>query len=393
MDTSQTSPRAESKTCYQVNFSTSLGGAEIYTRFFSRALLAKGWKTTLYINEKADFWHGMDLHGIDLVPLKHKDELPANLPARRSLIVTHTPLSGQLANRLRQTHILTGIVHHPIYGGNGEPYRSYQLLFPVSRHVIDTLETAGIHHYHPEPLYGVADLNRLKQTRDLPLIATPIYDWDKRKLRDRLLRLVYPLFWAIRPTRHFERKEGLTLGIVSRIAAAKQFPALFEILSPVIRKFPQAHLEIFGSGVGYASIRKLRKSLAPIKHQVRFWGPQTDLNKVYHSMDFLLAGLPEKEAMGLNILEAQFCGTPVLATNAKPFNEIVKDGKTGFLYTDPRQDGGLDFERLLTRLVKLPSAPNPLEESEFLDFFSFEAFSNRIDSALCEALRESARPD
>lgn len=379
------------RTCYQVNLSTSLGGAEIYTLFFSKALLAKGRKTTLYVNEKATFWHDMDLQGVKLVPLRHKDDMLDHLPAQRSLIVTHTSLSGHLAGWLKQEHILTGIIHHPVYGGNGEAYRAYQLVFPVSRHVIDTLEAAGIHHYYPKPLYGVADLDRIKKTAGQPLAATPVYDWDKRKLRDRLLRLVYPLFWAIKPARRFKRKEGITLGIVSRIAAAKQFPALFEILSPIIGKFPQIHIEIFGSGVGYSSINKLKKSLAPIKRQVRFWGPQTDMNQVYHSMDFLLAGLPEREAMGLNILEAQFCGTPVLATNARPFNETVKNGATGFLYTDPRQDGGRDFEQLLTKLVTSQDFPDPLKEKTFLDFFSFEAFSSRIDIAMNMAVGKNLK--
>lgn len=373
------------KICYQINFSEVLGGAEIYTHFFSKALLAKGWKTVLYVNKNAAFWNDMDLTGVELIPLDRKEDIPSALPKQRSLVVTHTPVSGVVANVLRQNHLLAGIIHHPIYGGNGEPYRAYQLLFAVSRHVIGTLDAANIGHYYPHPLYGVADLDRLKKPDDSPITATPMYEWDKRKLRDRLLGIAYPIFWAVKPTRHFTRREGLTLGFVSRIAPAKQLPELFEILASILRKFPQVHLEFFGSGVGYSPVKKLKKSLAPIRQQVRFWGPQTNLNKVYHSMDFLMAGLPEREAMGLNILEAQFCGTPVLAVNAPPFNEIIRDDGTGFLYTDPRQDGGKDFEALLGKLIASPAFPNPLEEKEFLDFFSFEAFACKLDMALSKA--------
>ena len=378
------------KICYQINFSEVLGGAEIYTAFFSKALLAKGWKTVLYVNKNAAFWHDMDLAGVELIPLARKEEILAALPEQRSLFVTHTPVSGAVANRLRQNHLLAGIIHHPIYGGNGEPYRAYPLLFAVSRHVIGTLDAANIKQYYPHPLYGVADLDRLKNPDDSPLTATPMYEWDKRKLRDRLLGIAYPIFRAVKPTRHFVRREGLTLGFVSRIAPAKQFPELFEILAPILRKFPQAHLEFFGSGVGYSPVKKLKKSLAPIRRQVRFWGPQTNLRKVYRSMDFLMAGLPEREAMGLNILEAQLCGTPVLAVNAPPFNEIIKDGGTGFLYTDPRRDGGKDFEALLGRLVASPAFLNPLTEMQHLAFFSFDAFAERVDRALSSSLHGNA---
>ena len=382
---------SDGKICYQFNFSTSLGGAEIYTQFFSKALQAKGWKTVLYINSKADFWAELNMPGVELISLTRREDLPHKLPDEPCLIVTHTPLPTPVSNLLRQKHTLTGIIHHPIYGGNGEPYRAYQLVFAVSRHVIATLEAAGIHHYDPEPWYGVADMDRLMRQTGRPIEATPMYDWDKRKLRDRLLRVVYPLYWKLKPTRHFKRRPGLTLGIVSRIADAKQFPALFKVIGPIIKRHPEVHVEIFGSSVGYASIKRLKRGLQSIQGQVRFWGPQTDLSQVYHSMDFLLAGLPEREAMGLNILEAQFCGTPVLAVNASPFSEIIQDRETGFLFTDPRLDGGQNFEQLLNKLLATPARPNPMAHREFLDSFTFDAFASRVDRALSSLPLQTAQ--
>lgn len=368
-------------TCLQFNFSTSLGGAEIYTQLFNKALLAMGWKTVVYVNSRATFWRELNMSGIELVPIDRREDLPAHLPRQRSLIVAHTPLNREAATRIAQTHLLAAIVHHPIYGGNGEPYRACTILLPVSQHVIDTLKAAGLAHYHPEPLYGAVDPARLSPT-GAPLCATPLYDWDKRKLRDRLLRRIYPLYWKLKPARYFKRREGLTLGIVSRIADAKQFPALFRILAPVIARHPQVHVEIFGSGVGYAAIKHLKRELRGIERQVRFWGPQTDLGQIYRGMDFLLAGLPEREAMGLNILEAQFCGTPVLAVNARPFSEIIQDGATGHLYADPRQDKGAALEALLDKLLTSPEHPRPLDHAGFLDAFSFEAFARRADRIL-----------
>lgn len=377
------------KTCYQYNFSTSLGGAEVYVQFFSKALLAKGWKTVLFVNEKARFWQQLNMAGVTLIPIKHKDDLCAALPAERSLIVTHTPLPPGVTSKLRAQHIVTGIIHHPIYGGNGEPYRGYDLLFPVSRHVIDTLAAADMCNCHPEPLYGVADLDRLAHSGGQPIAKRQMFDWDKRKLRDRVLRMVYPIYWMLKPTQCFQRKPGLTLGIVSRIADAKQFPALFKIIAPIIQRHPEVHVEFFGSSVGYASLKRLKHHLKPIQHQVRFWGPQSDLNQIYHSMDFLLAGLPEREAMGLNILEAQFCGTPVLAVNALPFSEIVRDGETGYLFTDPRLDRGQHFEQLIERLLASPNRPDPLAHRDFLDHFAFDAFADRVDRALSGLLTQA----
>jgi glycosyltransferase involved in cell wall biosynthesis len=178
----------------------------------------------------------------------------------------------------------------------------------------------------------------------------------------------------------------LTLGIVSRLTPIKQFPLLFSLLAPILRKYPAVHLEIFGSG-GYASVRDLRRALRPVVGQVRFWGHQHDVRAVYHQLDYLMTGLPEKEALGLNVIEAQACGTPILAVNAPPFVETVLHERTGFLYADPRADQGKDFGRLLERLLTAPH-PNPLDHPEHLQRFSADAYRARL-GAFMEKIRKA----
>ncbi|MEJ2367786.1 MAG: hypothetical protein P8Z49_05440, partial [Acidobacteriota bacterium] len=87
----------------------------------------------------------------------------------------------------------------------------------------------------------------------------------------------------------------MSVGIVSRITPIKQFPLLFEYLSPILQAFPAINIEIFGNG-GYASIRDLRRALNPIRRQVRFWGHQQAVANVYPLVDYVLTGLPEREA-------------------------------------------------------------------------------------------------
>ena len=89
-----------------------------------------------------------------------------------------------------------------------------------------------------------------------------------------------------------------------------------------------------------------------MRERVRFWGHQRDVGAVYRAIDFLLTGLPEKEALGLNVIEAQACGTPVIAPDAPPFDETVMHGASGLRYRDPRKDGGADFERTLNLVLE-----------------------------------------
>jgi glycosyltransferase involved in cell wall biosynthesis len=125
-------------------------------------------------------------------------------------------------------------------------------------------------------------------------------------------------------------------------------------------------------------VRDLRRALAPIAGRARFWGEQRDVAAIYPQLDYLLTGLPEREALGLNVLEAQTCGTPVLAVRAAPFTETVAEGETGFFYTDPREDRGADFRRLMQRLVTAPDRPDPRKATAHLERFSMPAFVARV---------------
>ena len=380
----------KSKTCYQVNLQQNFGGGEVYTRFFSEALVSLGWEVELFVTQGASFWQALGLKGVRLRPIRDETEIPAALPATASLIVTHTALGPEIAQRLADRHVLSGFMHMPLYERNPPGYACYGKLFAVSRHVLDSARTRGLGNVHSEPLYAVADLapRAAIGVGPMPIIANSIYDWDKRKVRDRLMGLFAPLLERLveRPT--FVRRPGLTLGIVSRLTPIKQFPLMFSILAPVLARYPQVNLEVFGSG-GFASVRDLKNALAPVRSQVRYWGQQRNVAPIYAALDYVLSGLPEKEALGLNLIEAQSCGTPVLAVNAPPFTETVVDGRGGFLFEDPRHDSGLDFGRIIERLCSGLPRPDPRADTDQLARFSREAFRSRVKAALDAALAKA----
>jgi len=276
----------------------------------------------------------------------------------------------------------------PLYDRNPPGFRHYRLLLAVSRHVQDSIRGRGYSNVFAEPMYGVADPRR--GAAGGAIVARSEFDWDRRKLRDRLLGLTEPWWRRNRAVQKFDKRPGLTLGIVSRLTPIKQFPLMFGILAAVIARYPQVNLEIFGSG-GYASVRDLRASLAPMPKQVRFWGHQADVAAVYPQLDYVLAGLPEKEALGLNLIEAQYCGTPVLAVHAPPFTETVIDGQTGYFFADPRADRGAAFAQLLERLLGGAARPDPRQASAHLARFSFAAFRERVAHALAAATASGAQ--
>lgn len=365
-------------TCYQVNLQSGFGGGEVYTVFFARALESLGVRTVLFAHPGATFWRAQLPSSAEIRPIAH-DELTRQFASLRGAwVVFHTPLPPAAVAALHQAGAhATTFAHMPWHDRDPAALQAYDLIVPVSRHVAASLRACSLTQVYAEPLYGIADLKGARGAQGEPILARPAYAWDRRKVRERVLRHLHPLWWRLRQPRVFARTPGITLGIVSRLTTIKQFPRLFHLLAPVLARHPAFSLEIFGNG-GYASVRDLRRALAPIRHRVRWWGHQQQVGAVLAQLDYLLTGLPEKEALGLNVIEAQSRGVPVLAVDAPPFTETVAAGVTGLFYDDPRTDGGAAFERLLRRLEREPFVIDLQRAAAHLAQFSEEAFTARV---------------
>ncbi len=372
----------------QLNLQPYFGGGEVYTAFLCRALSKLGVPTRLIAHPRADFWPGLDLPAdTEIVRAADTAEAIGLLPTSPGWLLSHGPLpQAAIAAAKGKGWLVTAVAHMPVQGRDPSAFARHDRVFAVSGWVLDGLLAAGLPAWQ-EPLYGVA---HLKRASGGAIRRASRYDWDRRKFRDRLLSWLEPLVESWRPRPPYRKRPGLTLGIVSRLTPIKQFPRLFECLAPVLARQPDVNLEIFGSG-GYASVRDLSRALAPLGGRARFWGHQGDVAAIYAGIDYLLTGLPEKEALGLNIIEAQACGTPVLAPAAPPFTETVLDGVTGFLYRDPREDGGADFATLLARLRALPNRPDPRLAKAHLARFSLDAFAARLEPVVTWAAQELDR--
>lgn len=365
---------------WQINLQQQLGGGEFYTAFLTRALARHAVPTTLVVDGRARFWSGLVLApDTEILRVARAEELLPRLPRDRSWLLGHGPLPACLSADAR--YLRSAIAHMPPQGRDSRAYERHDLVVPVSAWVLEGLRAVNAQAWQ-EPLYGVAEA---RGSAGSELHAGQVYDFDRRKLRDRLLGWIYPAWFATRRAESYRKRPGLTLGIVSRLTPIKQFPRQFEILAALLAQRPEVNLEVFGAG-GFASVRDLRRALRPLGGQARFWGHQENVAAVYAGLDYLMTGLPEKEALGLNIIEAQHCGLPALAVAAPPFTETVIEGETGYLYRDPREDGGADFARLLDSLLAGKARPDPRRAREHLARFSFDTFAERV-GRLVQAVR------
>lgn len=356
---------------HHVNLQPIVGGGEVYTRALTRALADAGARVSLYAHPGVRLWDGLADARIAVERAGDEASLFERLPRERSLVLTQSPLSNEAIARLAAEHRLAGFAHMPMVERSVDSLRPYRLVATVSQYCIDLLRAAGLAQTYAEPVYGIADLART----DEPVVRRTPYIVDPRKFRDVVIGKVSAL--GKKSGKPFVRRPGLALGIVSLIAPIKQFPALFSILAPVIALRAGVHLEVFGSG-GYAQVRDLRRALAPLGRRARFWGYQSNVAAVYPQLDYLMTGLPEKEALGLNALESQAAGTPVLAPAAPPFTETLEEGASGFLYADPRRDGGRQFGQTLDAILAGRPRPDPrVAAKAHLEKFAYPALVAR----------------
>ncbi|MCP4705802.1 MAG: glycosyltransferase family 4 protein, partial [candidate division Zixibacteria bacterium] len=127
----------------------------------------------------------------------------------------------------------------------------------------------------------------------------------------------------------FEKPTVLYLG---RIKKYKSIDHLLYAFDKVQKNIPDAQLNIVGAGDYLDSLKELASKLK-LTDKVSFAGFVSEEKKVEYLRRSHVAVYPSlKEGWGLTNIEANACGTAVIAANSPGLRDSVKDGETGFLY-------------------------------------------------------------
>jgi glycosyltransferase involved in cell wall biosynthesis len=159
----------------------------------------------------------------------------------------------------------------------------------------------------------------------------------------------------------------------------------------VIRAFarlsdPSATLEIAGAGDYRPALEALARSL-DLGGRVRFLGFISEAEKLaLLRRAWAVALASPKEGWGLTNVEAEACGTPVVASNSPGIRESVRDGETGFLVRHG------DIEALATAFRRL-SASRDLVSSmgmrarAFAETFTWTRAADQTEAHLMDAIQ------
>ncbi len=127
----------------------------------------------------------------------------------------------------------------------------------------------------------------------------------------------------------FDRPTILYLGRVKKYKSIDHLLQAFQIIQ---KRIPEAELKIVGGGDYLPKLKILADQLR-MDSKVEFPGYVSRERKVELMRRSHVAVYPSlKEGWGLTNIEANACGTTVVAANVAGLRDSVVDGKTGFLY-------------------------------------------------------------
>lgn len=134
---------------------------------------------------------------------------------------------------------------------------------------------------------------------------------------------------------------------VGRITPQKRMDRLVDAFALFADKYPQWSVDIFGEGECHQSLQQQIDGLK-LSERIHILPPTRQIFEEYQSSSFFVLS-SDYEGFGLVIIEAMFCGLPVVSTDCSfgP-SEIIEDGKTGLLAKMDVADLAIKMEWMIT---------------------------------------------
>jgi UDP-glucose:(heptosyl)LPS alpha-1,3-glucosyltransferase len=93
-------------------------------------------------------------------------------------------------------------------------------------------------------------------------------------------------------------------------------------------------------GSDNAGLYRTQVERSGLGNRIRFEQPRAEVLRFYAAADLYVAPSLE-DAFNLPIVEAMVCGLPVIASSQAGSSELIRDGETGFILNDPKDDSQL----------------------------------------------------
>lgn len=219
-----------------------------------------------------------------------------------------------------------------------------------------------VHHIHQDVfrkslIWPLSALARFLEKDAMPLVYRnsnfiTVSDSSKREMQvlqvtDKDIQIVHPGIDTDFLTPG-EKALTPTVSYVGRLKEHKSVHLLIKAFKDVLVDVPNAHLIIAGDGEEGDKLKKLAKKLH-VEDEISFLGKVSEEDKrdiLRKSWVFVTPSMIE--GWGITTIEANACGTPVIASDVPGLRDSVQNGETGFLVE--YGDVGLLAQKITTLL-------------------------------------------
>ena len=187
------------------------------------------------------------------------------------------------------------------------------------------------------------------------------------------------------PEATVSKYERLTILYLGRIKKYKSIQHVILALKKVRATLPGVRLMVVGTGDYLESLKKLARSL-DLSDAVEFPGFVSRQEKVERMRRAHVAVLPSlKEGWGLTNIEANACGTTVVAARTPGLRDSVKEGVSGFLYEYGDVD---DLAGKLLAILQDSGVRQRLEAGglEWADRFNWDTAAAEFENLIIEVV-------
>ncbi len=136
---------------------------------------------------------------------------------------------------------------------------------------------------------------------------------------------------------------------VGEFSSRKNQTLLINALEKAVKQDRHCMLVFAGEGSTLEECRRLVNKYE-LETNTRFLGHVKNVNSLYRSADVLISGA-KMEGLPFNVMEALYCGMPVIASDIKGHSDLVRNGFNGLLFSLDTLDPAGQAAQLMNKLM------------------------------------------
>lgn len=205
-----------------------------------------------------------------------------------------------------------------------------------------------------------------KNTDAFICVSRLVYDLQIKGLNETEKQKYHLVYNGI-DTEKFDKYKNIkkdpdkfVIGYAGRIAGDKGIDILLQAFEKLSKKYDNIYLQLVGTDEkGY--LQKVQQFIDErgLQNRIKYLGNQKDMELYYKKLNLFVLPSVVKEAFGLVLCEAMYCGVPIITTDSGAQSEIITNKVDGIIV----RNGDIDeLEKSILKIYKF------YQKSNFINF-------------------------